>query len=171
MPEVDEERAVIKIRLSNFDVFWGAMVGASRHVKGFDNKPRYGADPSKSWEMNCSGAVAEMAVAKWLNVFWDGALGDYRAKDAGILQVRSTAYAKGQLLLHEADADDDITILVLCNEEPEFTLAGWIVNRLGKDRKYWKELQKGRPCFCVPQADLSPMKSCPVQPRTFLKAA
>jgi hypothetical protein len=116
---------------------------------------RYGA-PIDSWTPGIEGAIAEMALAKLLNVFWSGAVGDLRARDAGRLQVRSTSRPDGCLILHDEDADDDIFVLAI-GVAPTFKFCGWITGRSGKDKRYWRDPAGGRPAYFVPQSALQPV--------------
>lgn len=146
------------ITLTPHNLFFAGLVGVSRHVKDLGRKTNHGADKIKDgFQNDCVGACGEMVVAKWLDAFWDGAMGNFRAKDAGGLQVRTSTLAIASLILHPEDQSHDIFILVLAHQSPTFRLAGWLHGLDGKNRKYWRDGQKGRPAFFVPQADLKPM--------------
>jgi hypothetical protein len=97
-----------------------------------------------------------MALAKLLNVFWSGAIGDLRAKDAGRLQVRSTSRSDGCLILHDKDPDDDVFVLAI-GFSPTFKFRGWITGKSGKDKAYWRDPIGGRPAYFVPQSALRPV--------------
>ncbi len=131
------------------------MVGVSRHIKGHRKKGQYGVDNRKlGWQINIDGACGEMAVAKWMGRYWDGALGDFTAKDVGKLQVRTNPNDWGDLILHPKDADDDVFILVLSHNAPIYKLQGWLYGREGKQTQWWRDGEKGRPAFFVPQSAL-----------------
>tara|TARA_Y100000310_G_scaffold191013_1_gene191013 strand:+ start:2173 stop:2637 length:465 start_codon:yes stop_codon:yes gene_type:complete len=141
-----------KIELTPHNMLAAGLVGVSRQVKGLKKAGRYGVNNEKTgWQIHCDGACGEMAVAKWSGVFYDGALGDFEAKDAGKYQVRTNPNDWGDLILHPRDNDDDIFILVLSHESPVFYLRGWLYGREGKKKEYWRDGTKGRPAFFAPQ--------------------
>ena len=156
----------LKIRLTHHNLFIAGIIGISRHVKGVDKQGRYGADNARSgWQLNCDGACGEMAVAKWLGAWYDGALGNFEAADVDELEVRTNPNDWGDLILHPSDPDDSVFILVLSHDTPWFQLCGWMYGRDGKKDEYWREGTKGRPAFFVPQSTLRPMEDLPKQDR------
>lgn len=154
----------VEISLTPHNLFMAGLVGISRHVKGAWKPGRYGVNNSNAgWQVNCDGAAGEMAVAKWLDVFYDGNLGNFKARDAGPLEVRTTALESGCLIIHPEDRDDGVFVLVLSHKSPTFILRGWLRGAEAKAKKYWKEGQKGRPAFFVPQnaPELKEMETLP----------
>ncbi len=117
-------------------------------------------------EADTQGCKAELAASKALSIPWTGKFFEIEEwkklrsagpiDDIGKLQVRSTRYNSGSLLLHRTDKDDDVFILVIAND-PEYTLAGWIAAKDGKQEKWWHDVGYKRPCFFVPQSALKPM--------------
>jgi hypothetical protein len=128
---------------------------ANEAVKRVD---AHGASPEDGLILHQQGAAAEAAVAKYLGRWWSGAINDLKAADVGNLQVRSTPYQEGSLILHKVkDADDDCFILAV-GTAPTFRLAGWIRGRDGKSERFWTEKKNnGRPAYFVPQEALKPM--------------
>jgi hypothetical protein len=101
-----------------------------------------------------------MAVSKALAIHWDGALGNYQAKDVGSFQVRATTWPTGRLITHKNEATDDIYILVLLHALPVAILRGW---KRGKDacvKPNWCP-NANRPAFFTPQDKLEPMDELP----------
>ena len=149
----------VEIELTRHNYFMAGPVGVSPHVKGAYKQGRYGAGNAEGgWPFYCDGACGEMSVAKWLNVFYDGALGNFAAKDVGaICQVRTTPYANGCLLLHPGDHDEDRFILVLAHKAPRYVLRGWLLGRDGKQQQWWPGKNPDRPAFWVPQSELKSM--------------
>lgn len=123
---------------------------------------KYGApeDNSQSDAISLQGAVGEMAVAKCLNLYWAGSLGEFaRGKDVGdCVDVRSVTKSSHSLILHPADKDDTPYILVELSKPSEATLVGWVYGVDGKNPLYWADPSgKGRPAFFVPRKDLRPI--------------
>ena len=150
------------VKLTAHNMFMAGMVGVSRHVKGMNKQGQYGANNNKNgWQYNCDGACGEMCVAKYLNKYWDGALGNFRAQDVGHYQVRTTPNDWGHLLLHPKDEDAEVFILILSHGSPEFILKGWLLGKEGKVDEFWRDGTKGRPAFFVPQEALHSMDTLP----------
>ena len=109
-------------------------------------------------ELHILAAQGEMAVAKALNLFWSGTVGEYGAIDVGgAVEVRTRSQQWHELIIHEDDRDDVPFVLVLGGNAPLMFLAGWIWGREGKQPKFWKDPAKGRPAYFVPRSGLRPM--------------
>lgn len=124
---------------------------------GFNN-----SNKEKALKIDIQGAIAEKAVSKALDLKWVPFSEDFKSlvSDVGDnIQVRSTDYIRGNLLLHPRDKDDQIFILVKVHNLPKCELAGWIRCRDGKKQQYWEDgtkwpAFKNRPCFRVPCENL-----------------
>lgn len=76
------------------------------------------------------GAMAELAVAKALNLPWDGKFlpipiwdeWKHNGNDVGSLEIRSTTRSDGRLILHPSDKDWSPYLLVT-NENPIFQMS------------------------------------------------
>lgn len=151
-----------EIQLSNHNLQTAGLVGVGRHIKGIKKEGQYGCNNvAVGWQVNCDGACGEMALAKYLGVFWDGNMGNFQAADVGALQVRTNPNAWGDLMLHPKDKDEDIFVLILSDKMPSYTLRGWIYGHEGKLQKWWRDGAKGRPAFFVPQSELHDMSTLP----------
>lgn len=107
--------------------------------------------------LNMNGCAGEMAVAKYLNLYWSGSVGNYNASDVGgMVEVRSTTHDKGCLILHKEDKPG--LPYVLCYNDPGtpvFDLKGWVWGKMGMDEKFWRDPQKtNRHAYFVPQHEL-----------------
>lgn len=150
------------VKLTYAEMQVAATVGIQRYLQNLKLKtePAYGAeDNTAASGLDVLGCIGEMAVAKYFNKYWSGAVGNYQAADVDRYQVRSTMYRAGRLILHRED-DPCIFILVIITHNL-CKLAGWIHADDGRDEKYWKDIGNGRPAFWVPQNDLIPMKDFP----------
>ena len=152
-----------------------AHVGVERRISGLKDgrQPAYGIKAGAQWNEDIEGAGGEMMAAKALGLFWSGTIGVVRAPDlegyAQRIEVRTTPYRDGHLLLHPNDPDNAVCILVV-GSTPRFELKGWILAKDGKLKEYWGELkgQEGRPAFLVQQAALRPfpiVAAAPSPPR------
>jgi len=116
-----------------------------------------------SLDDHARGCISEMALAKRLDRFWSGAVGNLKAKDVGELQARGTYYQNGGLIVHPApdDSPDDRYFLVTI-QHLRCCIVGWQWGRVAMDPKYWDDgvspgsKMRNRPAFLVPQDALEP---------------
>lgn len=122
---------------------------------------RYGAPEGEgSEELDLIAARGEMAVAKALNLFWTGTVGDYGAVDVGgMVEVRTRTKKWHALILHPGDNDNLPFVLADASSPPQIRLAGWIMARDGKRKEFWGDPSgKNRPAYFVDQEHLRPME-------------
>lgn len=161
----------IWIDLTDEEMNRAIYVGVCRQRNNMKNKRRqaHGAEGDAvamehRWDYHIEGAGAELAVALWLRVPWDGNLENFDADDAGPHQVRQTWRQYGHLILHKRDKDHKAFILVT-GLMPRFAIRGWLLASDGKLPKYRDDKgHNGRPCFWVPQDVLHHMKDLPREP-------
>ena len=151
---VDPDLVVLTRSEMNLAAQVGVMRQIDNLVKG--RRDAYGASRSNAWSMHIEGAAAELAFARWINLFWSGSIGNLKADDVGTFQVRTSLQHGGRLILHEGDKEDRIFVF-LTGSMPEFHLRGWILCRDGKKPEYWSDPQGSRPAYFVPQWVLNPM--------------
>jgi len=147
------------VRLTWSELAIAACVGVERHVHNLRVKAQqaWGYDGAHAWETHIVGAQGEALVAKHFGCEWDGALGDYAAKDVGGYQVRTTRIKSGCLILHPEDLDDDLFVLVVLLRDGVGDLVGAKIGHRGKIAEFWRDPGTGRPCFMVPQSALGPI--------------
>ena len=128
---------------------YGAAGGSSWH--GVDND-------KNGWQIHIDGACAELAVAKFLGIPYDGGMiGNLGEPDVGPYQVRSTSYATGCLLVRDKDDPDEIFIMAI-TKLPKIILCGWMYGHEAKQDKFLTDKGNGRKkSYFVPQDQLRPM--------------
>lgn len=149
------------ITLAWFELATAAQVGLRRHIealmKGLPDK--YGFNQETGWNVHIEGAAGEMAVAKCLNMFWNGSVNTFkRDADVGKLQVRTRSKEDYDLLVRPDDRDGDVFVLVT-GKAPTFKVHGW---RYGVDAKQPEFMQThgGRdPAYFVPKSKLRNLTS------------
>ena len=100
-----------------------------------------------------AGVKSEMAVAKYLEIPYDGDIGIAGNFDVGgKYEVRGTTYKNGCLLLHPEDKPAPYILVI--EDGDTFELAGWIMGEEGKKKEYWREDVRS-PCYFVPQYRLN----------------
>lgn len=135
-----------------------ALAGFLRQCENINKKrPEAYGQATYGFDIHIQGALAEAAVAKFLDKFWGP--GKLRATDVGQYQVRSTPNKPPYLCLHPNDSNDAVFILVLVRGV-RAALMGWTTGREGKKQEYWGDKWKtNRPAYWVPHIDLKPMES------------
>lgn len=145
-----------QITLTIEELHRAIAVGVQRNVSAMQRNasPSHNRDKARpAWDENIEGAAGELAVAKYFGCRWDGNFGNFKAADVHNIEVRTTAWPNGKLIVHPSDPDDRRFILAT-GIAPRFTLVGWMTGRQAKQKRWWGELTKGRPAFNVPQAEL-----------------
>jgi hypothetical protein len=149
----------VNVRLSWGEITVAAVAGALRNVTAMKNGRRngYGLGSAAGWNEHCDGALAEAALAKALDRYWDPLWRDIdRSRgDVGDLHVRSVRRRTDHLLMHERDPDAGLFVLVL-NELPDFTILGCCYGHEGKRSEHWRS-GIDRPCYFVPRTALRPL--------------
>ena len=141
------------------EVILAGTVGVRRRVEGLRRGlPAPYGEPGDAWAVDVVGALAECAVAKFLDRFWAAAVAVQGREegDAGPVQVRATTRRQGCLILHERDRADAEFVLAIV-DGATVTLAGWMRGGDGKRPEFW-DATKPRPAFFVPQDKLRVMR-------------
>lgn len=136
-----------------------ANVGLMRNITAHrDGRQLDKGRTDDAWGRHIEGALGEYAAAKHLNVCWTPSIGklDTAVGDVAGYQVRSTTRQNGSLIVHPADNDDHVFILVTLNlTKPEARVVGHITGRAAKHDRYWRA-DLNRPAFFIPQHALDP---------------
>lgn len=147
----------MKVTLKRHELFLGAQAGIMRRLEALKHgrSDRYGPPPSDLWGLDIEACLAELAVAKAYNLYWERLARDPAALlgDVSALQVRSTRRDEGCLILHAEDDDRAVFVLVT-GSAPTLTIQGWTRGAEGKQEKWWKR-GDGRPAYFVPQSALN----------------
>lgn len=112
------------------------------------------------WTEHIEGACGELALAKHLGVYWDGSVNTFHRDDLPGIQVRTRSRHDYDLIVRDADSDDDIFVLIT-GRCPTYTIRGWI---LGRDAKKWDfRVAHGNrpPAYFVPQGSLQCLSNLP----------
>ena len=148
----------IRVTLTWHEFFRAAQTGVTRQIQNLakGRQDFNGAPEERGWQFHIEGACGECAVARALNQYWSGNLGDLKADDVGALQVRTRRLHDYGLILHKKDPDDRIFVLVT-GVAPELWVRGWLYAHEGKLEKWWSDPAGGRPAYFVPASALHPM--------------
>jgi hypothetical protein len=152
---VSRSNTPINVTLSTQEMMLAAYTGVRRTVlsRAKGSKPAYGLSGLEVWGVDAEGAGGEMAAAKALNLYWDGAVNTYSRGDVGELQIRTSSSHDYKLIVREADSDTDCFVLVT-GMMPEYVIHGWILGKAAKQER-WKRAPNNRPpAYFVPQSEL-----------------
>ena len=152
----------MKVKLMPYELYLGAIVGMRRHILSL-NSPEMNIVKNKnfSWATDIEAACGEVAVAKALNLFWDGSVNTFKRPDLQPdIQVRQTEEDDGRLIVRPKDKPNERYFLVT-GKWGDFVLRGWI---LGEDAKVDENHTKGYngmpDAWMVPQSRLLDINSC-----------
>lgn len=128
-----------------------ATAGVDRRIENIygSTRKKYGASwRDAEWDRDIDGCIGEIVVARFLNHYWSP--GTWQSPDLRRkIEVRSTRYQDGCLLLHQDDIDDRPYVLVTI-DLPRACIRGWAFGREGKLQQYWHQDARS-PAFFVPQ--------------------
>lgn len=144
------------VALAGHEIMLAAVAGTMRQIENIkrNRAPAYGAGASNDWQLHIEGALGEFALAKYLNLRWDGK-GKLRAPDVGEVDCRTRSRADYDLIIHPDDPDDRVFWLII-GANGMYRVLGWILGRDGKREEWWADPSgKGRPAFFVPQSALN----------------
>lgn len=149
------------VNLTKTELLIAWQIAAMQHTQNIKDNARedVGQAPKHTAEAmghRMLGCECEMAVAKWLNRFWTGGIGDFKAIDVGNIEVRGVDNRKKRLILHKRDKSHLPYVLVDKLDCQTFDLVGWILCSEGQQEKYWQDPKGGRPAYFVPRSALDP---------------
>jgi len=131
------------------------LAASMRQVQNISRKAkeRYGAQPNQDWQLAVEGCLGEMALAKHLGVYWRGK-GETWLPDVGKVDVRTTPYPNGKLIVHDGD-DPDRRYYLLTGLNGTYIVRGYMRGQEAINPKYWSDpTGKNRHAYFVPQKNL-----------------
>ena len=108
------------------------------------------------WSEHIEGACGEQAVAKALNVYWDGSIDSFKRDDLPGLQVRTRSNHQWDLLIRPNDPDQAVYVLVT-GRCPSYRVHGWIHGHEAKQACWLRDYGNRPPAYFVPQSALRPI--------------
>lgn len=146
------------VTLTDEELLFGGYAGLIRHVNALTRNATPGRGlslvESSSWDLHITGALAELAVARFLGRYWSGLQGPGSIDVRGV-EVKHSGYDDAHLILG-ADARDELPFVLVTGVAPSFDLRGWTLGCVGKDVRFWQG--NGRPAYWVPQKCLRPIE-------------
>lgn len=151
----------MRVTLTYAEMQAAAITGVNRRLDSIRRNLKGAADYNGQgrgeWQIDILGAMSEAAVAKALGVWWDYSIGTFKLPDVENLQVRSTEYSDGRLLIRPHDPKGFYVLVV--TKPPVFTVCGFCSLEFAKQDQFFTQPDKSRtPCWAVPQSHLAPIE-------------
>jgi hypothetical protein len=147
----------LKVTLNSYEVGGGVRVGGSRHYHALKaNKPDCHGFDGDGWGAHIEGALGEQAVAKALNIYWDGSVNTWKAEDLAGIQVRTRREHWHDLIVRPDDSDASAWVLVT-GKEGDYIVRGWIAGGEAKRQEWLKDHGQRPKAYFVPQSALRPL--------------
>ena len=150
----------IHVRLTDIEVVMGTDVGEARN-RFSAHRPHKANFKGDGAKIHVLGALGEMAVAKASSLYWSpkavpGGLDSEEGDFYGI-EVRTTEYGTGRLIVKRNDPENRVYLLVT-GKAPNFTVVGYCSGDEAKNDQFWDSGQRS-PAFFVPQSSLRPINT------------
>lgn len=96
--------------------------------------------PIDKLQAHVVGICGEIALAKFLQLPWNGfELATRKMGDVSNIEVRTTTYQFGNLIVRPRDLDDRKYVLVRANKHPAYEIVGWIWGHEAKKPEWERE--------------------------------
>lgn len=155
----------IQVKLTDEEVRMATEIGLATQKWAKDNniKDQETADPSRGSDWHITGALCEKAASKATGLPWKRELGNFKKADVGPHEVRATTWTVGKLRLNMKGTKPEKAYILVVDQRPFFTLAGWLWAEEGMKPKYWGNHYGhwNKPCWGIPQEDLRPISTLP----------
>lgn len=153
---------MIVVELEAYEIRMAALVGSFRQLSATDqgSEPRFSEQyAGQLHENHQRSAMAELAVAKHLNVYWGGHVDVYRTMpDVADLEVRYSR--REDLKVRPDDTGRIVCVKGLPISSRAFGLVGWCDAEDAKKEKYLSSCgNDGPPAYFIPHKCLQPMES------------
>lgn len=147
-----------EVNLTPFEIIMGAGVGLRRRTasmrRGNQDNDYFSGTGRTHWDVDIEGALAELAFAKFLGVYWDGSVNTGKAPDVGGYQVRHTDLERGCLIIRRRDSADERYVLVTGDHRAGYMVRGWKFGHEAMVDEFIRDPGKKNEAWFVPQSEL-----------------
>lgn len=150
---------MVEVKLSESEIQIAAFVGMSRQLYALRTglQSAHGAGAEHDWQYHINGAMGEMALAKYLNIFWSGTVGVLNLPDVGKLEVRTATSPDHRLIVREPDSDGSLFVFVT-GVNGNYSIWGFLAGKDAKKNAFLVAVA-GRPnAYFVPKESLQPIE-------------
>jgi hypothetical protein len=157
----------MEVQLAWYEMDMAIMVANARTTRSWRDGRQHAAGykPRDLFDVGVKAAGAEIAVAKALNLYWDGSVDTFKTKaDVGNrTEVRMTSMRTPKLIVRPKDMPERDYVLVQdCWEvgsQPQYKILGWLPGFEAKQDKYLTDNGNGRPpAYMIPVEHLRTME-------------
>jgi hypothetical protein len=145
----------VDVTLEQFEWAMAVGVGIRRQMASISRPDNHGFH-GDGWGVHIEGACGEMAVAKAVNVYWDGSVNSFRRPDLPGIQVKTRSEDFYDLIVRPCD-DDDAAFVLVSGKSPSFTIHGWIRGAEAKQEAFLQTHGGRPPAYFVPKDRLRPI--------------
>lgn len=148
----------MRVTLTPYEIDMAAAVGVRRMVsavsKSLADKHGYSGD---GWGIHIEGAMGELAVAKALNLYWDGSVDTFRRADISPnIHVKTRSNPDYDLIVRMSDPNEGVFVLVT-GRCPVYEVRGWTTGKDAKRDEFLQTYGGREAAYFVPQARLNEM--------------
>lgn len=158
---LEREDGTAVVRLDAMEMRLAGLVAVERRTESICSGRNKNVHAEKSdLGTDFEGCAAEMAVAKYLGVYWYPGVNTFKAPDVGAcIQVRSTPYRSGHLIIRDNDTVPQHRTVLVITQPPYFKLVGWaFVGEVRRGERRPAD-DRGVAGWWFPQDRLRPMRS------------
>lgn len=152
----------MKVELTQGELYSGAILGICRQHEALRKSSKdFAVSKESGYGLHCEAALAEMAVAKGLGLYFPATLNAYSKPDIPPnLQVKLRFGENDDMFVPTTCKEDELFILVT-GRAPVYTIKGFCS---GLEAKQYPTRAPGgfRPAHLVPQSDLHPIETIPI---------
>lgn len=149
----DDDRPVIELTI--YEMRQAGALGLERQLESVATKrtPHHPESrPLECWSYHVVGAMAELAVAKYLNACWAGRVNDFAVPDIKVgdigIEVR---YSPGRSDIKVRETDSDHTVVIgVTGIPPKFRLLGCIRAKTAREQVEKSAPAPGKSEYFVP---------------------
>lgn len=162
------EESSIKNKSNEVTLNWheaamASEIGRLRHLSAIKNGRRgRNGFAGGGWQEHIEGACGELAVAKFLGIYWDGSIDAFDKPDVGSYEVRTRSKPEYELIVRTNSKDASIFICVT-GQCPTYMIRGWIEGKDAKKTEFLSNHGGFSPAYFVPHSALMPMSQLSAQ--------
>lgn len=146
------------ITLDRHEIFTAMHAAISRSISSVNSRQMRNMAHQTPWErilLDVEAAGAEVAVAKYLGVYWAPTFGSNVVDINPNIDVKFTKHLTGRLLVYP-EADPDRRYVLVTGAMPTYNIIGWIDGHDAKVDEFLDQPDRRRPpLYCVPQERLN----------------
>ena len=168
---MSEERVVT---LTWYEAQIAVDCGVRRNMSSWQrgDKHKAGYKPKDLFDVSIKAAAAEIAVAKFFGVYWDGSVDTFKSQSDipnHNIEVRLSLTVPPHLIVRPHDPEDRRYVLVqsgwVHGERPKFKMLGWMWGHEAKNERYLTDNGNGRPpAYFLPVSQLHDVKTMDFKP-------